>query len=244
MSKFLNPKSYILNLKRGFTLIEIMVVVAIIAILVVLAMLMFMHNLGKARDGRRKGDLDRLKVAFEEYYGDENTFPGSDILSDCGSGNLKPYLASVPCDPKTNRPYCYVYDDADPVGQTYRILASLENPADPIISELNCGSSEYCGFETECAAYGSRFNYGLASSNIAVVNDYVISGGFLTPSPSPSPSLGPLPSTVPGSFACSPQSICNRYADPVGAGCPLTWSDSVACDAYCPTSPAYARCTN
>lgn len=224
--------------KKAFTLIEIMVVVAIIAILAVLAMFMFMHNLGKARDGRRKGDLDRLKVAFEEYYGDKNTFPGSDILADCGSGNLKPYISSVPCDPKTNKPYCYIYD-TDNNGQNYRILASLENTSDPIISELNCSSSEYCGFESECTAYGSRFNYGVVSSNIAVASDSIISG-MINPTPTPLP----LPSTVPGNYACSPQSICNSYADPVGAGCPLTWSDSAACDAYCPTSPAYARCTN
>jgi len=242
MTKFLNPKSYLLNPKRGFTLIEIMVVVAIIAILVVLAMFMFMNNLGKARDGRRKGDLDRLKIAFEEYYGDENTFPGGDILSECGSGNLKPYLSSVPCDPKTNKPYCYIYD-TDNNGQNYRILASLENTSDPIISELNCSGSAYCGFESECTSYGSRFNYGLASSNIFVVSDYVAAGGGSIILPSPSPSLGPLPSTIPGGHACYRQ-VCNNYGtqeNAINSGCPVTWTDD-QCNGYCPSSPAYALC--
>lgn len=230
--------------KKAFTLIEVLIVVAIIAILAVLAMFMLMNNLAKGRDSTRKTDLDRLRIAFEEYYGDKNTFPEENILQNCNSDDLKPYLSAIPCDPKTNRPYCYIYDADAPVGQSYRILASLEYIYDPIISELNCQSStEYCGFEAECAAYGSRFNYGVASSNIAVVNDYVISGGFLTPSPSP--SLGPLPSTTPGIYACSPSGVCNNYSpDPLVNGCPLTWSDSLACGGYCPTSPAYARCTN
>ena len=230
--------------KKGFTLIEVLIVVMIIAILAVMAMFMLTNNLAKSRDGARKTDLDRLKIAFEEYYGDKNTYPGGNILQNCNGEDLKPYLSSIPCDPHTNRPYCYVYDADAPVGQNYRVLASLENTADPIISDLNCGSlTEYCGFEAECTDYGSRFNYGVASSNIVVVSDNI--GSVVLSSPTPSPSLGPLPSTTPGIYACSPSGICNNYApDPSSHGCPLTWNDSLTCGAYCPTSPAYARCTN
>lgn len=242
----LSSNIYHLSSKKGFTLIEVLVVVMIIAILAVMAMFMLMNHLAKGRDGARKTDLDRLKIAFEEYYGDKNTYPDDNILQNCGSDALRPYLSSIPCDPKTNRPYCYIYDADAPVGQNYRILTSLEYLYDPIISDLNCQSqTEYCGFESECSAYGSRFNYGVVSSDMVVVNDYVISGGFLTSSPSPSPSSLPLPSTTPGIYACSPSGVCNNYApDPATNGCPLTWNDSVACGSYCPTSPAYARCTN
>lgn len=228
--------------KRGFTLIELLIVITIVGLLAVLAIFMLMNNLGKSRDGKRKADLDRIKIAFEEYYADENIYPPDDILSDCGGGTLKPYLASIPCDPKTKRPYCYIYD-ADYNGQNYRLLSSLEYAADPIISTLGCNDpDEYCGYETECSVYGRAFNYGVSSSNVVVASEN-IGSGQLGASPSPTPTPGPLPSTIPGSYACSPQGVCNNYADPQAAGCPLTYNDSVACSAYCPTSPAYARCT-
>lgn len=41
-------------------------------------------NLAKSRDSKRKSDLDRIKIAFEDYYGDTNEYPPDGILSDCG----------------------------------------------------------------------------------------------------------------------------------------------------------------
>lgn len=236
--------------KSGFTLIEILIVVAILSLLTISALLMLNNNLSKGRDTKRKGDLDRLKTAFEEYYVDNDTYPPDDILASCGSTSLSPYLQTIPCDPKTKRAYCYVYD-TDNNGQNYRILSSLEYASDPIIAKLDCDDNpDYCGHEDACSAYGSNFNYGVASSNV-VVNSEVIGGGEITPSPSPSttptpsPSLMPFPSTTPGVYACSPTGVCNNYApNPAAYGCPLTYSDSVACTSYCPSSPIYARCTD
>lgn len=239
--------------KKGFTLIEILIVVAIIALLAVLAIFMLMNNLGKSRDGKRKADLDRIKIAFEEYYVDEGAYPPEDILEDCGGETLKPYLSTIPCDPRTKRPYCYIYD-ADYNGQNYRLLSSLEVNTDPIIANLGCNDpDEYCGFETNCTAYGSRFNYGVASSNVLVNSENIGSGQIgasPSPTPTPSPSMGPLPSTNPGIYACSPStpsnpSQCNNYGpDPAAAPyyCPLTFSNSGTCNNYCPGSPAYTHC--
>lgn len=230
--------------KPGFTLIELLITIAIIAILVVIAVWSITQNLAKARDSKRKSDLDRLKIAFEDYYGDNQAYPPADSLADCGSSSLAPYLGSIPCDPKTKTAYCYVYD-IDNAGQNYRIYSSLENNNDPIVRELSCDEDPtYCGYENECSSWGHRFNYGVSSANVLVNNENA--GSIQTsPSPSqtPSPSTGPLPSTIPGSYACSPQGVCNSYGDPTGSGCPVTWNDSLSCSAYCPTSPLYARCT-
>jgi|GEM_PF-491092 len=238
--------------KSGFTLIEILIVIAILALLAISAIFMLSSNLSKARDTKRKADLVRLKTAFEEYYVDHDTYPRFDILDGCGSTSLSPYLQSIPCDPKSKRAYCYVYD-TDNSGQNYRILSNLEYLPDPAIAKLNCDDNpDYCGHEDDCTAYGSKFNYGVSSSNI-VVNSEVIGGGVITSSPSPSttsspvptPTPAPLPSTIPGIYACSPSGICNNYAPNPGAyGCPLTYSDSSSCISYCPTSPVSARCTD
>lgn len=230
--------------KKGFTLIEVMIVVAIIALLALMAMFMMTNNLAKSRDGKRKTDLNRLKVAFEEYYGDENTYPPDTILSNCGGEGLRPYLNEIPCDPKTDKPYCYIYD-ANTVGQHFRILGNLEYDDDPIIDELNCGiEGVYCGFEDECTPLGySRFNYGVSSTNVLVASDDVEQQS--TPTPSPSPTSTPLPSSVPGTHACSALGVCNTYTNPQSPpnNCPITFLDD-QCDNYCPTSPQYARCAN
>lgn len=229
---------------HGFTLIEVMIVVSIVAILAVMAMFMMTNNLGKSRDGRRKTDLDRIKIAFESYYDDENTFPPDTILSTCGGEGLRPYLSEIPCDPKTKRPYCYIYDSTSG-GQEYHILSALEFDSDPAISSLNCDNEGvYCGFEAECTPLGYRgFNYGVSSSNTTVVSENI---GTLIASPTPTPTAtpaGPLPSTIPGVHACSKAGICNSYSDPFGAPnfCPLTWSDDT-CGNWCDSAPEYARC--
>ena len=56
-----------MNNKKAFTLIELLIVITILAILVILAIWSITTNLAKARDGKRKSDLDRIKIAMEDY---------------------------------------------------------------------------------------------------------------------------------------------------------------------------------
>lgn len=238
-------------IRPGFTLIELLITITIIAILVIIAIWAITNNLAKARDSKRKSDLERLKIAFEDYYGDNQSYPPDSILANCGSNSLSPYLGSIPCDPKTKTPYCYVYD-TDNNAQNYRIYSSLEFERDPIISELSCDENPtYCGYENECSTWGNKFNYGVSSANVLVNNENagsIITSPTPTPTPNPSATIGPLPSTIPGIFACDPgypNSTCNNYTslqNALNKGCPVTWNDSTECTSYCPTSPTYARC--
>lgn len=238
--------------KSGFTLIELLIVITILAILVILAIWSITTNLAKARDGKRKSDLDRIKIAMEDYYVDKSEYPPVNLLSDCGGEGLKPYLSSIPCDPKTTLPYCYIYDSVSPVGQDFRVLASFENIYDDSISKLGCDNpGVYCGYETECQTLVgyTKFDYGISSSNISIANENIGSGN-LGNTPTPSPSLGPLPSTVPGTHACykcpnCSQGVCNNYStqqNAINSGCPITWSDS-NCNNYCDSIPSYGLCT-
>lgn len=69
---------------RGFTLVELLVVIAIIGILASLGFFGFQTAQKKARDAQRKNDLKEVKQALEAYAGAHNgLFPN---ISSC-SGN-------------------------------------------------------------------------------------------------------------------------------------------------------------
>jgi len=236
--------------KKGFTLIELLIVVTIIGILVVMAVWSISSNLAKARDSKRKADLERIKIAFEDYYGDKSEYPLDTVLGDCGADTLKPYLSQIPCDPKTKRPYCYIYDSISPTGQEFKILTSFENENDDIIAKIGCEvDGVYCGYESECTTQVgyTKLNFGISSSNISVLNDNIGSGGLgSTPTPTPSTTpLGPLPSTIPGILACDPNRQCNNYGsnqNAINSGCPITWESGSGCDNLCGSIPSYGLC--
>jgi general secretion pathway protein G len=88
-------------------MIELLIVIAIIASLAVIFLLMARTQISRARDADRKADLNRIKIAFEDYYNDNGCYPPATILDNCGGPELRPYLDKVPCDPDGN-PYLYL----------------------------------------------------------------------------------------------------------------------------------------
>ena len=66
------------NDKRGFTLIELMIVVAIIGILAAIAVPKFADLIRKSTEGASKGNLGSVRSALSIYYGDmEGQYPSS-----------------------------------------------------------------------------------------------------------------------------------------------------------------------
>jgi general secretion pathway protein G len=79
--------------RRGFTLIELMIVVAVVGILAAIAIPKFAGAVRTANEGATKGNLGAIRSALSIYYGDlEGQYP-SDL--DALTTGAK-YLASVP----------------------------------------------------------------------------------------------------------------------------------------------------
>ena len=78
---------------RGFTLIELMIVVAIIGILAAIAIPKFADLIRKSNEGATKGNLGAIRSALSIYYGDqEGVYPGTpDALTVSGK-----YLTEIP----------------------------------------------------------------------------------------------------------------------------------------------------
>ena len=90
----------------AFTLIELLLVITILGVVVSIGASYTTNQVYKGNDANRKGALNRIAVAFEEYEKDK-----------------------VPCDPVTQNPYSY-----EPASGTcpawYRIYAKLQNTTD------------------------------------------------------------------------------------------------------------------
>lgn len=87
-------------LKRGFTLLELLIVIAIVGILVSIGVVSYSSAQKKSRDSRRSQDLKAIQAAWEQYYADNNAaYPSS-----CSIATT--YLpAGPPTDPKTAGSY-------------------------------------------------------------------------------------------------------------------------------------------
>ncbi|HEY5221339.1 MAG TPA: prepilin-type N-terminal cleavage/methylation domain-containing protein [Candidatus Paceibacterota bacterium] len=115
------------NQRKGFTLIEILIVVAIIAILasVVLVGLGPTQSLG--RDARRVSDVHETINGLELYYNKQGSYPVAGASWNAMGTALTGAsvgVNSIPNDPTTSKNYVYATDAA---GTFYVVAALLEN---------------------------------------------------------------------------------------------------------------------
>lgn len=122
-------KDKILMKYKGYTLIELMIVVGVIAFLAVLISAYLRNQIYKSYDARRKAEIKRIAIAVEEYEKDHDCYPLPSLLSCTTGTGLRPYIDKIPCDPVTNASYMYEHQDSACPGW-YKIYAKLDNESD------------------------------------------------------------------------------------------------------------------
>jgi general secretion pathway protein G len=114
---------------NGFTLMELMIVMAIIGILATLAVPSFVGALKSAKEAVLKEDLHVLRSAIDSYTMDKQKAPQSldDLIQDG-------YLKAIPVDPMTRSSETWV----PAVSDAYTSLDESE----PGINDVHSGSEE------------------------------------------------------------------------------------------------------
>ena len=79
---------------RGFTLIELVVVMAIIGLLLTIAVPRYMHSIERGKEQVRQQNVAVMRNAIDQYYGDNGQYP--ETLDELVA---KHYLRAVPVDP-------------------------------------------------------------------------------------------------------------------------------------------------
>jgi general secretion pathway protein G len=85
--------------RRGFTLMELIVVMTVIALLLSLALPRYLDALDRGKDKVLERNIGLLREAIDQHYGDRGRYP--DSLDDLVE---RRYLRAVPLDPYSERP--------------------------------------------------------------------------------------------------------------------------------------------
>lgn len=153
--------------KKGFTLVEILIVVAVVAVIGTLAAIAVNAARSKQRDATRLANVREMQIVMEEFFNDNNQYPdGVDIpLGDPGSsaclgaegfksdcaGETTIYLRAVPstvdnglddlvvCGSPPRNALCYTHLSER---SAYGIEFELENavPRAELVEGVNCAT--------------------------------------------------------------------------------------------------------
>ncbi len=142
-------KGHRFQIIAGFTLIEVVVVMAILGLLVTVLLPSFSRSRAVARDTKRKGDLESVRQALETYRSDQTPPIYPAAVSGQPSGIVPNYQSTYPVDPLSAQRYVYVQLSA---GIGYGLCAKLETETTGTAPDCPgmaaCGTGQ-CNYEVK-----------------------------------------------------------------------------------------------
>ena len=112
---------------RGFTLIELIVVMALIVLLATIGLTAYRSSVQRGREAVLHEDLYRMRDAIDQYYADKSKYP-----ADLNELVAASYIRRVPVDPMTNSADSWQLVPAEP---------DPNNPsAEPGVYDVKSGS--------------------------------------------------------------------------------------------------------
>jgi type II secretion system protein G len=111
------------RIAKGFTLIELMVVMVVIALLVTLAVPRYFGSVDKSKEAVLKSTLATTRDALDKFYGDNGVYPDS-----LAALVEKKYLRSLPWDPITESSDAWIIvpPEGDAKGAVYNIRSGAD----------------------------------------------------------------------------------------------------------------------
>ena len=210
---------YVKILSRGFTLVELIVVVAILGIIFVGVVSLFNPSaqINKAQNATRQHDLEEIKTALDTYYDDTGCYPTAVSFDRQFAVNSKIYMNNIPEDPLclSNGKNCYIYqtDTTSTCPQWNVLYTKLQTP---IAQNATC---QLTSINSTCLPknyQASEMNYCVISGK---VDCSVIGSSSIQATPPPGGVNNPTPTQgmCQAYYACtgnvgSPGGGCNSYA--------------------------------
>lgn len=199
--------------QKGFSLIELMIVVAVIALLVTLGLYGANRSRASARDVARKQNIKGLAAGLTRYASDQETYP-ENLVALVSSG----YLQELPPDPSDHE---YTFDSASG-------CVSVQMESSSKYFAYQEPDKNFLNLDRACGEVQALGDGGLPSQNPEP-------SPTLTPTPNPyAPCFIYLQPVCDAFCPANPTAwFCPR---------PSCWLPQPVCDFYCPVFPGFWFC--
>ncbi len=133
---------------KGYTLFEMLVVIAIIGLLSTLAIVILHNARETARNAKRLSDVRQVQTALGLYFSDSKDYPATVDFGGTGSivGASVTYMAQVPQNPTPvdfsefdctgYAQYVYTHDTAN--GESYHIVYCISQAVSDVVAGIHC----------------------------------------------------------------------------------------------------------